>query len=398
MVFDGLSEQQARVIIDIVNLQISGGYKISFDYYKDSTGNFLHIQSIDNSLWGFEKDYHVFPIDTSDIKLLTEKKYIAFHDFYEMHKFSDVVDMDLEGDDKIEISPCFYLQPLAYSEYSSLQEYRPNSYSPMPMTFLKRVGLLNELRRLDEFAEYLGNVSGYFLDDRDTGDNHFLENDEIDFISKKITWRTQTVSTIEEMDLHKYGLVDDKPINKISTVNLLALLKAAFDLVDGSNYENNLNSSRFPKKGKVTKKVFVVHGHNEVVLSRVARFVEKIGLEPIILFEQANKGKTLIEKLEYYSDVFFAVVLLTPDDVGKSLDPNDSLVPRARQNVIFELGFFIGVLGRSNVAILYDEAVELPSDYHGVVYTKIDKDGAWQLYLAKELKEAGLPIDISKIV
>lgn len=148
----------------------------------------------------------------------------------------------------------------------------------------------------------------------------------------------------------------------------------------------------------VINKVFVVHGHNDGLRQSVARFIEKLGLEAIILNEKPNEGRTIIEKIEAHSSVGFAVVLLTPDDVGKlASEPKEKLSHRARQNVVLELGYFIAKLGRNRVCALLMEGVEKPSDYDGVLYTQVDDSGAWQLKLAKELKAAGLNIDLNKI-
>lgn len=144
-------------------------------------------------------------------------------------------------------------------------------------------------------------------------------------------------------------------------------------------------------------KVFIVHGHDEQARETVARFVEKLGLEAIILHEQPNAGRTIIEKFEDYSNVQFAIVLLTPDDVGKGSSETE-LNPRARQNVIFELGFFIGKLTRKNVCALYKEEVEILSDYQGVLYHPLDSGGGWKLALAKELKAAGFNIDMNRVL
>ena len=143
--------------------------------------------------------------------------------------------------------------------------------------------------------------------------------------------------------------------------------------------------------------VFVVQGHDEV-RERVARLLEHLGLRPIILQEQPNRGQTIIEKFESYASVGFAVVLLTPDDVGRSASNPEDLKPRARQNVIFELGFFVAALGRRRVCALYKGDVELPSDYRGVVYIPIDPADGWQLKLARELKYAGLDVDLNKVM
>ena len=157
-----------------------------------------------------------------------------------------------------------------------------------------------------------------------------------------------------------------------------------------------------PKKASkrqiVSNEVFIVHGRDEAAKHAVARFLEKLGLEPIILHEQANKGRTIIEKFEDYSLVGYAVVLLTADDVGKLASQEPKLSPRARQNVVFEWGFFMGKLGRERVCALYEEGIEQPSDLDGVVYVSLDKIGAWKLLLGKELQAAGFDIDLNKAI
>ena len=142
--------------------------------------------------------------------------------------------------------------------------------------------------------------------------------------------------------------------------------------------------------------VFIVHGHDEGAKQAVARFVEKLGLRAVILHEQPNAGRTIIEKFEGSSDVGFAVVLLTSDDMGYPRDNPEQSAPRARQNVIFELGYFMGKLGRERVAALH-EGVELPSDIHGVVRVEMDNGKDWRRELAKEMKVAGLPIDMNDV-
>jgi predicted nucleotide-binding protein len=141
-------------------------------------------------------------------------------------------------------------------------------------------------------------------------------------------------------------------------------------------------------------KVFIVHGHDDAARESVARFLEKLGLTAVILHEQANSSLTVIEKLERNSDVKFAVVLLTPDDLGCKKEDSKNLVLRARQNVLIELGYFVGKLGRSNVCSLRVGETEIPSDFNGVVYTDYDKSGGWKLKLAQELITAKFSINI----
>lgn len=145
-----------------------------------------------------------------------------------------------------------------------------------------------------------------------------------------------------------------------------------------------------------SQKIFIVHGHDEGARQTVARFIEKIGFEPIILSEQANQGRTIIEKIETHGDVGFAVVLLTADDVGgKSADV---LRPRARQNVLLELGYFIARLGRERVCTLARGDLEIPTDFAGVVWEVFDVGGAWKSALARELKAAGYAIDWNRVM
>lgn len=154
-----------------------------------------------------------------------------------------------------------------------------------------------------------------------------------------------------------------------------------------------------PAAAATGNRVFLVHGHNEAALQSCARFIEKLDLPLTVLREEPNQGRTIIEKFLDYSDAGFAVVLLTADDRGGPFNqPYDEQLPRARQNVIFELGFFIGKLGRDRVCALYEDGVEVPSDYQGVVFIPLDTRRAWRLELAKEMKAASLPVDLNKAV
>jgi predicted nucleotide-binding protein len=152
-----------------------------------------------------------------------------------------------------------------------------------------------------------------------------------------------------------------------------------------------------PRPGNA-RKVFIVHGHNDSLKTASARLVEKLGLEAVILHEQPNRGRTIIEKFLSHSDVAFAIVLLTADDKGGSAkEPSDSFRLRARQNVILELGFFLGKLGRERVVAVYEHEVEIPSDYSGVLFVPYDLSGSWQYGVAKEMREAGLKLDLNKL-
>jgi CheY-like chemotaxis protein len=146
----------------------------------------------------------------------------------------------------------------------------------------------------------------------------------------------------------------------------------------------------------IRPRVFVVHGHDNEAALLVERFLAKVGTQPILLRELPGGGKAIIEKLEHYSNVTFAVVLLTPDDFGGKKTPRPKSRPRARQNVIFELGYFFGALGRSRVAVLHKGGadLELPSDYLGVQYLPMDGGKGWQLDLAEEMRAVGIEVDL----
>nr|VFJ60913.1 MAG: Predicted nucleotide-binding protein containing TIR-like domain-containing protein [Candidatus Kentron sp. DK] len=168
--------------------------------------------------------------------------------------------------------------------------------------------------------------------------------------------------------------------------------------------EQKLLMRNYSSEGGVTdtnpddlRRVFVVHGHNHGIKEAIARFIEKLGLEPVILHEKPNAGRTIIEKFSDYSDVHFAVVLLTADDEGKIKGASAEHRARARQNVILELGYFLGKLGRARVCALYENGVEIPSDYQGVLFVPLDSGEGWKTSLVRELKSASFPVDANRI-
>lgn len=149
---------------------------------------------------------------------------------------------------------------------------------------------------------------------------------------------------------------------------------------------------------KRNNKVFIVHGHDNAAVSDMARTLEKAGFEAIILHEQADAGLTIIEKIERYSDVGFAVILYTECDLGRAKEAAiEDEKFRARQNVVFEHGYLIGKLGRKNVCALIKGKVEIPGDISGVVYVQMDNAGAWRIQLGKNMKEAGMAVDFNKL-
>ena len=144
-----------------------------------------------------------------------------------------------------------------------------------------------------------------------------------------------------------------------------------------------------------SRRVFLIHGHDEAAKLAVERFLRQLDMEPVILAEQPSGGRTIIEKVEAHADVDYAVALLTADDVG-SRHGEDATRPRAIQNLIFELCYFIGCLGRNGVCALTKGQPEIPSDYSGVVYIPMESD-AWKEPLFKELKAADFEVDANKV-
>jgi len=220
------------------------------------------------------------------------------------------------------------------------------------------------------------------------------------YLEKAFGTNSPNVSTIT--DVGKYGSFpmnasDDWWENRRKE-SLQTQIKKLEGLLELLETECTLSQGQSPtlEHSTMGHKIFLVHGHSEVALHETARYLEKLNQEIVILREQPNHGRTIIEKFEDYADVGFAIILMTNDDRGAKNDVayNEQL-PRARQNVIFEFGYFVGRLGRNRVCALYSEGVEIPSDYSGVLYVPIDEQGAWRMMLAKEMRAVGLPVDMN---
>jgi predicted nucleotide-binding protein len=139
--------------------------------------------------------------------------------------------------------------------------------------------------------------------------------------------------------------------------------------------------------------IFIVHGHDHDARNDLAQFLRALGLNPIVLDQEPNEGNTVIEKFERQTRrASVAIGLLTRDDVGYPKGLPEKATPRARQNVVFELGFFIGKLGRRKVIAIRDHDVEIPSDYQGVVYIIRDAGVDWRLRLIQELEAVGVHV------
>ena len=242
----------------------------------------------------------------------------------------------------------------------------------------------------------------YLKKDQFQFDGYFLSPKEIKHILVK-----ETKKTTEELSKFENDNMSPNVIMFISRSDILSFDKHADDITkEIFKKANEKISSSPPKETKPTttqvkldtNKVFIVHGHDNLAKTEVARFIEKLGFEPIILHEQASSGKTIIEKIESYSNVGFGVVLYTPCDFGASQSDKKDVKSRARQNVVFEHGYLIGKLTRSNVCALVKGEVEKPNDISGVVYIPMDNRGAWQIALSKEMRNSGYDVDMNKVI
>lgn len=190
-------------------------------------------------------------------------------------------------------------------------------------------------------------------------------------------------SSIPE-DFLKIDIIEIKPIFRL--LNFFELPE-----IISEDVKINIQSEKMTKE---KNKVFIVHGHDNETKQEVARFIESIGLETIILHEQASRSMTIIEKIEHYSsEANFAIVLYTPCDKGRGV--KETKIPardRARQNVVFEHGYLMAKIGRENVCALLKGEIETPSDISGVVYTPLDSNGGWKIELTKELKACGYTV------
>ena len=176
-----------------------------------------------------------------------------------------------------------------------------------------------------------------------------------------------------------------------------ALLQSLIDEVDeywDDDSEPLLPESRDSRQSN-TNRVFIIHGRDYGTRTAVTGFLRELGLEPVVLQDQASQGQTVIEKFERWAGVDFAIALLTPDDVGGPQD--DNLQPRARQNAILELGYFMGKYGRDRVCALVRGTPEIPSDYSRVVYITFNESESWKIGLFKALKSAGFDIDANRV-
>jgi predicted nucleotide-binding protein len=237
---------------------------------------------------------------------------------------------------------------------------------------------------VDESVEYIDDTSIHYSSSKEVARKITFYGGHSDF-----AFAVYIASVSSRFDVPKLDALAAKYIKKVqSRVNR------------PENAQAKVATAEEPQRER-SKRVFVVHGHDEGMKEAVARVLSELKLEPIILHEKPNQGSTIIEKFIEFSDVGYAVVLLSPDDMAyaKGIPPRQAK-SRARQNVIFELGFFIGTLGRKNVCALHrsDGNFDLLTDYNGVLYVPYDDAGRWRFTLVRELRASGYDVNANDIL
>ena len=286
---------------------------------------------------------------------------------------------------------------------------RKQTYSPPQSADLSLEQMESALPRLEKRLSDLRAFDPRQVTQRDDPKIKVLENAVDDFLTK--TFGEGTVEYIRyasatNLDTVGISLGRPTPLSKIieglqqgkeRAIETLEGIKKLFrEEIDLAAPTTADKAAQNVQPDSASREIFVVHGSDHGTRDTVARFLEQLDLLPIILDEQSNKGRTIHQKFRDHSTVAYAVVLFTPDDLGRPADDSKSLSPRPRQNVVYELGFFSAKLGDSNVCVLHSDKVEILSDLSGVIYVPLDK--GWQFELAKEIRAAGIEIDMNLAV
>lgn len=196
--------------------------------------------------------------------------------------------------------------------------------------------------------------------------------------------------------LRKSPLQDLKSLkDKINhKVCILKKIRAKTDLMNISVLKSGVFKKHVVESNK--SQIFIVPGQDVVARDKVTSFIESLDLEVIILEDQAFSNQTLLEKIEANSNAKFAIIIYTPSQKDEKLLENGNVKLKAQQNKIFEHGFLMGKIGKSNVCALVNENIEMPNDISGAAYISMDKTDLWCYTLARELKKAGYTINMKK--
>jgi predicted nucleotide-binding protein len=238
-------------------------------------------------------------------------------------------------------------------------------------------------------------------------------NDSIRFLQKVFGEESNEAATFENIKFSitylsfdffrfswKENILKEKEIFEKGLKNAIFYLKSyESDILHDVDIEERgrKDSDKAINKTSHKKNIFIVHGHNDSIKDKVANFISKLGIEPIILNKQTNRGQTLLEKFEEYSDIKTAIIIFTNEDMGNYNDGSE-YEKRAGQNMIFEAGYFLGKLGKKNTIVIAEQGVMLPSVLEGYTYFKMDREDKWKTDIAKKLKSMKrFNIDISDL-
>jgi len=327
-----------------------------------------------------------------EVKNIIEKIYLeaSNHNMVDKKKFRAKYDNDIELLDKLEGSSIIRRKNYEKGEYYELHIWS------LYLLNDKNENIKLFFEKSEKIFEYIKQYYKEFLDKdidvdiivKNTKEDLFLIRTFIKYFDFFFSSRPTDLSLNDDFTLR----ISERVLMYKSYKDLLAEINR-----DSLNNFNKLNKkstsffqlAEFLDNNREKEKVFIVHGHDDSLKNEVSEFLKNLGLVPIILHEQANRGKTIIEKLEYYTDVDYAIILYTPCDLGGKRE--DNLKFRARQNVVFEHGYLMSKLGRENISVIKKDNIELPNDITGTVY--VDGKSNWQLNLVKELKSAKFDID-----
>jgi predicted nucleotide-binding protein len=229
-----------------------------------------------------------------------------------------------------------------------------------------------------------------------------------------LAWKTRVSNTI--LDLVEENSAPAIPLNKAQEIctegnyleqfdrqksTLLAAIEGTLQILKDDTFGESKRPKSQASSASLSNRIFIVHGHDHALKTELETFLTTIGVESVVLHRQPDKGRTLIEKFEQHADVGFAFILLTPDEVACTAD--QASLPelerkteyRARPNVIFEFGYFVGKLGRERVCCVVKGDVSRPSDIDGLVYKPIPESlDSIKFSLIMELKAAGYTLRI----
>ncbi|MGD9623865.1 MAG: TIR domain-containing protein [Arcobacter sp.] len=254
-------------------------------------------------------------------------------------------------------------------------------------TLIENIGELQKLNYQDPnpLLDKFISRGERFLTDIFDKDNKYLSSfTSLDYFSPTFAFVTGFNDTN-----NKYN--EDNEAYHKDLVQAQTIIESAIE--DVEDWKDNIISTQVSQT-TISNNIFIVHGHDDLLKTEVELLIHQIGLTPIILHKQADLGKTIIEKIEHYTDVGFGIVLYTPCDVGKAIKEPE-LKNRARQNVVFEHGYLIGRLGRERVCFLVKDEIETPGDIAGAIYTSVNAN--WRLQVVKELQAAGYNVSADKV-